>query len=622
MAFAFSTSIREVLEQVVRTPRYQELARIPLIPTAEIALVAGVFIGLYLSTFAYLEGWLPWPLVIAINGVLIYASFTPLHDATHRTVSSNRIINDALGTLSCLVLLPGITAAIYRYLHLEHHRFAGDPSKDPDEIFVSSRPAVALFPLAFPDVVWSIWYVKHWRTRAPSERLEFCLCIAFYVAVHIVFLSSPYAFAFFVCWMIPQRIGLALVTYFFARIQHPEDVTWEAAPFQTTVKVRCGLISKVLLLGQARHCVHHLLPSIPYYRYHRAWEAGRYLFEQQNIPERGLFRSAGPVEIAASDTAAHLQVQVRSVSAVADDVNTYVLAAPPGGEPLPAVTAGAHVDVLLGDGLVRQYSLCGDPAESGRYQIAVRREDQGRGGSIKVHETLQEGSALTISAPRNNFPLNPEGREYVLVAGGIGVTPLLSMAYTLKRDDRPFVFHICASGEDRLPFGQRLQQFPFAGEIKVHLGIRREPESFWANAVLGNYRKGRTLYVCGPDPFMNTVVNAAHALGWPNSAIYSENFKPRERGAVENVAFEVQLSRSGQVLHVGEDEYLLDVLNRAKAGIPCSCTQGICGSCITPVVSGDIDHRDAVLSDDERASGKKMCVCVSRARSGRLVLDI
>ena len=121
---------------------------------------------------------------------------------------------------------------------------------------------------------------------------------------------------------------------------------------------------------------------------------------------------------------------------------------------------------------------------------------------------------------------------------------------------------------------------------------------------------------------MASVIEAGRSAGWPDNALFSENFKPRELVAAKNVAFEVELAHSGKVLQVGEDEFLLDVLNRAKAGIPCSCTQGICGSCVTPVISGDIDHRDAVLSDEERQQGNKMCVCVGRARSGRLVLDI
>ena len=622
MAFAFSTSTREILEQVVRGPRYRELARIPLIPPAEILLMVAVFGGLYFSTLMYLQGHLPVWATIAINGVLIYVAFTPLHDATHRTVSSNRFVNDLLGTISCLVLIPGITTGIYRYLHLEHHRFAGNPEKDPDEIFVVTPLPRGVFLLACPDIVWTIWYLRHWQSRSKAERLEFCCSITFYVAVHVVFLTSPYAMTFFLCWMIPQRIGLTLVLYFFARIQHPENVQWESAPFQTTVQIRCNPFTKVLMLGQAVHCVHHLLPSIPYYRYHRAWQAGRHLFEPQNIPERGLFRPAANITLPGQVANRRIPAQVVSVTAVADDINAYEMQALPGTDALPAFSAGAHIDVVLADDLVRQYSLCNSPADSGRYVIAVKREQDGRGGSRTIHTTLQQGSQLTISEPRNNFPLNTDASDYVLVGGGIGATPILSMAHALWQAGKPFSLHLCAADDSRLPFGASLQALPFAERITVHLGIRRNAQAFSAADVLGPYAQGKELYICGPDAFMSQFTAAGRDSGWPDTAMFSENFKPREQSAAANACFEVELARSGKVLQVGEDEYLLDVLNRAKAGVPCSCTQGICGSCITPVLSGDIDHRDAVLTDAERKEGRKMCVCVSRATAGRLVLDI
>ena len=622
MSFAFSTSTREVLEQVVRGPGYRELARIPLFPPATILLILAVFSLLFLSISMYLKGHLPVLAVIPINGVLIYASFTPLHDATHRTVSSNRFVNDLLGTISCLVLIPGISTGIYRYLHLEHHRFAGDPLKDPDELFVSTHPLLAIFLLPFPDIRWSIWYLRHWNTRSTAERLEYCLCMAFYPGVHLVFLTSPYALEFFLCWMIPQRIGLGLVTYFFARIQHPEDVQWESAPFQTTVKIRCNPLSRVLLLGQAVHCVHHLLPSIPFYRYHKAWDAGKHMFERQNIPERGLFWPDASLALPESAAARRVSVRVTAVTSVAEEINAYELQALPGADALPAFAAGAHIDVVLADDMVRQYSLCNAPSDNGRYVIAVKCEQEGRGGSRALHTNVQAGSRLTISEPRNNFPLNTDARDYVLIAGGIGATPILSMAHALWEQDKPFNVHLCAGDNNKLAYGNSLSVLPFASQIAVHLDIRNNPQAFSVDEVLGDYLPGKELYVCGPEAFMAWVFEAGHNLGWPDNALFSENFKPRELVNATNTSFEVELARSGKVLQVGENEFLLDVLNRAKAGIPCSCTQGICGSCITPVISGDIDHRDAILSEKERQQGNKMCVCVGRARSGRLVLDI
>ena len=266
MTITFEAEPREVLETVVQEPRFQSLTQIPLLAPMELGLVTTAFALFGVSSCVYLIGHLPLFAMWIINGIAIYIAFTPLHDATHRSLSSNRWLNDAIGTLSCLLLLPGITTGIYRYLHLEHHRYAGDPEGDPDELFVSAPSWRAVVVTAGLDVFWTRWYVNHWSERPKSERIEFSACIAVYLAIHVYFLSSPYALQFFLLWMIPQRIGLFLVAWFFARIQHPKDVRWDTYPFQTTVRIVCSRLADVLMLGQARHCLHHLAPSIPFYR--------------------------------------------------------------------------------------------------------------------------------------------------------------------------------------------------------------------------------------------------------------------------------------------------------------------------------------------------------------------
>lgn len=404
MTISFQAGPREILEAVVQEPKFQALTQIPVFAAMEIGLVAAAF-GLFgLSSYLYLLGQLPLLAMWVVNGIAVYMAFTPLHDATHRTLSANRRVNDLIGTISCLLLLPGITTGIYRYLHLEHHRYAGDPQRDPDELFVSAQSWRAVLVTAGLDFLWTSWYLRHWAERPKHERLEFCLCIAFYLGVHVYFLSSPYALQFFLLWMIPQRLGLFLVAWFFARIQHPKDVLWEQYPFQTTVRIVCSRIANVLMLGQARHCLHHLAPSIPYYRYHAAWQIGQQRFETQNVPTRSLW-------------------------AASDDIT------------LP----------------------------------------------------IAESDSVTGSAP--------------------------------------------------------------------------EP-------------------------------------------------------AAVDTAFEVELASSGEVLRVGPDEFLIDVLHSAGYYVMCSCTQGMCGSCLTPVLSGEPDHRDFILSDDDHAANDVMTVCVSRSKSERLVLDL
>jgi len=404
MTIRFQAEPREILETVVQEPRFQALTQIPVFSLMEFGLVAVAFSLFGVSSLLHLWGYLPLPVMWAFNGMAVYMAFTPLHDATHRTLSGNRRLNDLVGTLSCLLLLPGITTRIYRYLHLEHHRHAGDPQRDPDEPFVSTPAWRALFVTAGLDVLWTRWYVHHWHERATSERIEFSIGIAFYVGVHVYFLSSPYAREFFLLWMVPQRIGLFLIAWFFARIQHPKDILWEKMPFQTTVRILCSRVAEVLMLGQARHCLHHLAPSIPYYRYHQAWAIGQHRFETQSIPTRTLWTPTAEIDIPNSET---------------EDATS--------------------------------------------------------------------------------------------------------------------------------------------------------PPSLPSNA---------------------------------------------------DTAFEVELASTGEVLEVGPDEFLIDVLHAAGYYVMCSCTQGMCGSCLTPVVSGVPDHRDFIMSDEDHAANDAMTVCVSRAKSKRLVLDL
>lgn len=621
MSFAFSASTREVLEQVIRDPRFRDLTKIPLIAPIPILLIAAAYAVFFSSVYWWLQGSIPLGAMIAINGIAVYAAFTPLHDATHRTVSRSRTLNDLLGTIACFALLPGITTRIYRYLHLEHHRFTGDKAKDPDEPFVSAPAWFLPFVLAAPDVLWSIWYLRHWGRRPPSERLEFTLGLLFYIGWHVAWLSSPYAYEFLVAWMIPQRIGMTIVTYFFAHIQHPEDVLWEEAPFQTTVYIRSNPLFRHLMLSQTEHCLHHLLPSVPFYRYHRAWEAGKLLFERQNIPVRGFFTPIENLVLPQKEMGLVVDAVVSRTYDVAEGVRAYELVARE-GELLPRFEAGAHIDVQIAEGLVRQYSMCNSPRDFNTYLIAVKKEVNGRGGSVRMHDRVVAGQFIKISAPRNNFPLKMGAEHYILVGGGIGATPILSMAHALNEAGASFEVHMCARSHALLPFASTLHALPFQDRVHVHLDDGPDDQRFHPERILRKPAKGRELYICGPTAFMDWVLSIARTMGWRDTAMHSETFVPRVIETSENKPFEVVLARSGKSISVGADEFLIDALNRHKCGVPCSCTQGICGSCITPVIEGEPEHRDAILTDEERKKNDKMCVCVGRAKSERLVLDL
>lgn len=626
MAFSFSTTTQEVLEQVVREPRFRELTKLPLFAPMEIGLGLGAFALFSLGTWLYLSGRIPFAVMLALNSFAVYASFTPLHDATHRTVSRNRRINDTIGTICCLLLLPGITTRIYRYLHLEHHRYAGHSSKDPDEAFVSSKPLAIPFVLAGLDVLWSTWYIRQWSSRPLSERIEFCCCLIFYIGFHLAFLLSPYAMEFFLCFMIPQRFGLFYVAWYFAHIQHPKGVQWEKAPFQTTVRVKTNVIARWMLLGQSKHCIHHLAPSLPYYRYHHAWNLGEHLFERQGIPTRTLWSGSKDIHMpneSATQTSVDtwLNAKVDRVLSVADGVRAYDLV-PADGDIWPSFNAGAHIDVNMDDKMVRQYSLCNDPATRQRYRIAVKHEARGNGGSNFMHHEIRPGSLIKIGKPRNNFPLTSDFDHYVLIAGGIGITPLLAMAFQLHATGKPFELHLCARNKQSLAFREELGELPFENTITTYWDDAEHQHRFDAKKVIDSFGSNSGLYVCGPSGFMAAVLEVAQQKNWPVGNLFSETFVPPKMDTSENQAFEVKIASSGEVLQIAAEEKLLDVLHDSGYAVMCSCTQGICGSCITPVLEGIPDHRDAIMTDEDRASNRQMTVCVSRAKSQRLVLDL
>lgn len=636
MSFSFAVSTREVLEQLVQDPRFRALTTIGLVAPLEVGLILGAFGVFGISSYLFLVDKLPLPGMLLLNSLAVYASFTPLHDATHRTLSANRRLNDLLGSISCLLLLPGITTRIYRYLHLEHHRYAGEPGKDPDEPFVSSRGLGVPLTLAGLDVLWTRWYVSHWHSRPVGERREFVLSISFYVLFHLGWLLSPYALEFILVWVLPQRLGLFYVAWFFARIQHPENVFWEEAPFQTTVRVITTPFAERMLLGQANHHVHHLAPSLPWYRYSKAWELGKNLLLEQNIPTRTLFSPAITIRLPEREAPRWLTARVARVADVAADIRSFELvpAAPDAkSDAWPTFSAGAHIDLRLpgeGNDMIRQYSLCNSTAEHNRYLIAVKHEPAGRGGSHFLYTHIASGEQLEIGVPRNNFPLRRGHTGYVLIAGGIGLTPLLAMGYELYRNECSFELHLFAKNREALAFHDSLADLPFAANVVTHfselaLGEGAADLSVASSdpaSALTPYSEGRVLYLCGPTGFMARVIGEAESLDWPMESIFTETFVSPQSRLEQNSPFEVLLARTGQVLQVGAQDSLLDVLNANGCAVICSCTQGICGSCLTPVLEGVPDHRDALLSRAERDENKQMTVCVSRARSERLVLDL
>lgn len=293
------------------------------------------------------------------------------------------------------------------------------------------------------------------------------------------------------------------------------------------------------------------------------------------------------------------------------------------GSALPAFSAGAHLDVEVASGLLRQYSLCSAPA-AGEHRIAIQREAAGRGGSIQAHERLQTGSPVRVSEPRNLFPLDEDAQRSLLVAGGIGITPMLSMTHRLVALGRPFDLVYCARSAPRAAFVDELKGAPWADRVTMYFDDDPVRGVFDASALIAHQlASGTHLYVCGPSGFMDHVTASARHAGWTASDIHTEYFTPP---AVPTNAhereFTVALAHSGQRFQVPVGSTIAQVLEDHGVPVSLSCEAGMCGSCITGVVSGVPDHRDSVLTDSEHAANSKITVCCSRSRSAELVLDL
>ncbi|MCU0956611.1 MAG: PDR/VanB family oxidoreductase [Hydrogenophaga sp.] len=292
------------------------------------------------------------------------------------------------------------------------------------------------------------------------------------------------------------------------------------------------------------------------------------------------------------------------------------------GHALPAFTAGAHIDLHLPGGLVRQYSLCNPPGDAGMYRIAVLRDPASRGGSRAVHDALTVGTALSISAPRNHFELAPAAPHHLLLAGGIGITPLWAMAEQLSQQGGSFALHHCTRSRERTPFVEALAASAYADRVQHHFDDGQAAQKLDIAATLRQAPAGTHLYVCGPQGFMDAVLSAGRAAGWPEERLHREYFAAAPVDHTNDGRFELELASSGRVITVQPRQTALAALLEAGLDIPMSCEQGVCGTCLTGVKAGTPDHRDQYLTDEERAANDQFLPCCSRALSARLVLDL
>lgn len=286
---------------------------------------------------------------------------------------------------------------------------------------------------------------------------------------------------------------------------------------------------------------------------------------------------------------------------------------------LPEAAPGAHIDVLVSRDITRQYSIYNDSKKTNSYKIAVLKDPNSRGGSTALHENIKEGDVISISEPRNLFELNYDAPSYILVAGGIGITPILSMAEDLQFKNRSFSLHYFTRSRDRTAFYQQIISGDYADKSTFYFD-GDETKSF--RQALLDANNQTHLYVCGPNGFMDFVFSAAKETGWLEARLHKEHFTavPTENAA--NQAFEVEIASSGVRFHIPENSSVFEVLDDAGIEINVSCEQGICGSCLTRVISGTPDHRDQFLSSEEHAKNDKFTPCCSRSLTKTLVLDL
>lgn len=314
-----------------------------------------------------------------------------------------------------------------------------------------------------------------------------------------------------------------------------------------------------------------------------------------------------------------LQVQVARRRSEAEGV-VLLEFVPVAGASLPAFEAGCHVDVHVGPGVIRQYSLCNDPRETHRYVFGVLREPQSRGGSEAIHAGFAEGQTLRISHPRNNFRLVESAKHTILAGGGIGITPILAMAWRLDAIGASFELHYCARSLARAAFKDLLRSAPFADKVILHLDDGPDDQRFNVDKYLAAPKADTHLYACGPGGFMDYVTGGAKRLGWAENHIHVEYFSTTVDTTGE--VFTVRAARSGLTLPVPANKTIAEVLLAANIDVPLSCEQGVCGTCLTSVLEGVPDHRDMFLTNDEKAANKQMTVCCSRSKTRVLVLDI
>lgn len=312
-----------------------------------------------------------------------------------------------------------------------------------------------------------------------------------------------------------------------------------------------------------------------------------------------------------------IKVTITEKSALTDNICCLKLSAA-SGEALPKATPGSHIDMYLPNGIIRQYSLCSELTSSD-YEIAVLKEPLGRGGSVWIHENSNVGDTLTISEPKNLFSLSPEANSTLLIAAGIGITPILAMAEHLQQQGLEYRLHYFAKSPAHAAYIDRIQHSALAASTHFHFSQNGRIN---VSQIMPSAQSHLHLYVCGPAGFNDAVIECASNKGWQSSNIHREYFSAATIDHSEDDSFEIEINSSGKILQVNADQSMLDVLEDNGYSIPVACEEGVCGTCITGLLEGEADHKDVFMTQDEHAQMKQITPCCSRAKSSRIKLDL
>ncbi|WOH38644.1 fatty acid desaturase [Thalassotalea fonticola] len=632
------TAAIEDLKELAARAEFKKLLYVPVINwVLIISCLLSLMAWFYLST-EWLAGNLSAWWLTLLSTYTFFIFILTVHEASHLVLSRNRWVNDILGTLLTCIPYPQLPIVQFRHQHLTHHRDTCGV-EDPDDYLYQGVWLTRMFKIFTHDFYWCYWSFCNRDSAPKSTNVINLLSMSIYISVLVLGFTSAYWYEFLMLYVIPQRIGFFVAILMFAYVQHPPQKcsVKEQSPFMTTSIIR-GFDSPfaTVYFGQNRHLIHHLYPNMPIYRNWQAWQLGKDVFERQNLANIGidaekftqlnrqnqeLYKQVQQdIDAQNQDMQSYLYVTITAVEQVAQGINSYTFEPNETAQSLPEFEPGAHIDVEVADGIVRQYSLCNDYQQSNCYQIAVQCEENGRGGSKLLHQTFKVGQVVKISKPRNLFALKPAS-NVLLFAGGIGITPMLAMAWKLHHQRTPFELHYCFASDNKWAFKQQWSSLPFANNINVYIDDDRDIAALNAEQVLSADTTAN-VYVCGPEGFMNYIESSAQTAGVAEEKFNKESFTGAEQGDVNaNKEFTLKVTGHEQEFLIPKDKSIIQVLKENDIFVPMSCENGVCGTCKCKIKSGEVEHKDMVLNTNEHQEQKLFTPCVTRATTKTLEIS-